>query len=406
MQDFIDKKILIGVCGGIAAYKTAYLIRDLTRAGAQVRVVMTESAKQFINPLTFQALSGHEVRSERFDTQAERAMGHIELARWADYLVIAPATANTLAKMAHGIADDLLTTLYLVIEKPVIVCPAMNKSMWAHPATQENARLLAKRKVIFAGPQEGEQACGEEGYGRMAEPQHIINIVRVAELNRCLDGKTVLITAGPTQEAIDPVRYLSNHSSGKMGYALAQAAAIAGARVSLISGPTNLSPPPGVNVTAVESAHQMHEAVMAQLKKGTIFIAAAAVADYHCGKPEKNKMKKKGDQVLSLELALNPDILADVARTGKAALTVGFAAETNNVLDYARKKLSQKKIDWIVANEVGKGKAFHQEDNQVTVISQSKQIDLEADHKQRLAGKIIAIIAASLQNECSIEPKE
>lgn len=398
MQDFIDKKILLGVCGGIAAYKTAYLIRELTRAGAEVRVVMTEAAQQFIHPMTFQALSGHEVRSERFDTQAERAMGHIELARWADYLLIAPATANTLAKMAHGIADDLLTTLYLVNEKPVIVCPAMNKSMWAHPATQENCKRLAERGVIFAGPEEGGQACGEEGVGRMAEPWHIINTLRVVDVHRCLEGKEVLITAGPTQEAIDPVRYLSNHSSGKMGYALAQAAVIAGAKVSLISGPTHLSPPPGVAFTAVESALQMHEAVMKQLKKGMIFIGSAAVADYRFAEPEPHKMKKKGQGAMSLELTLNPDILAEVAQTQKAALTVGFAAETSQVLEYAREKLRQKKIDLIVANEVGKGKAFHQNDNQITVISESQQMDLARDHKQRLAGKIIAIIAGSLQN--------
>ncbi len=398
MQDFVDKKVLVGVCGGIAAYKTAYLVRELTRLGAEVRVVMTDSAKQFISPLTFQALTGHEVRSERFDTQAERAMGHIELARWADYVLVAPATANTLAKMAHGIADDLLTTVYLVTEKPVIVCPAMNKSMWAHFATQENCRALAERGVIFAGPGEGSQACGDEGFGRMLEPEQIINSLRLADLAPCLKGKTALITAGPTREALDPVRYLSNHSSGKMGYALAQAAAQAGARVTLISGPTDLCPPPAVECIRVETAQEMKKAVMAHLKPDVIFIAAAAVADYRPAKLASQKMKKQGQESITLELLLNPDILAEVAATGKAALTVGFAAETDDVLKHAQKKRQQKKIDLIIANQVGPDLGFHTDDNQVTVISESGQIALAFEHKLRLAGKIIAIIAATLQN--------
>ncbi|STX49496.1 bifunctional phosphopantothenoylcysteine decarboxylase/phosphopantothenate synthase [Legionella hackeliae] len=293
MQDLANKKIVLGVCGGIAAYKTAYLVRELTNLGVDVRVVMTASAQQFISPLTFQALSGNDVRTTLFDEQAERAMGHIELARWADYLLIAPASANCLAKMANGLADDLLSTLYLVTEAPVIICPAMNRSMWRHPATQANCTLLKARGVIIVGPEEGSQACGEEGLGRLSETQAIINALRCYEINQCLVGKTLLITAGPTREAIDPVRYLSNHSSGKMGYALAEAAVLAGAKVVLVTGPTGLTPPAGVEVHRVESAKDMYSAVMANLQNDMIFIGTAAVADYSMASPTNEKIKKR-----------------------------------------------------------------------------------------------------------------
>ena len=399
MQDFIDKKILLGVCGGIAAYKSAVLIRELTKAGVEVRVVMTQSAQQFISPLTLQALSGHEVRSELFDTQAERAMGHIELARWADYLLIVPASANFLAKMAHGIADDLLSTIYLVAEIPVIVCPAMNHSMWSHPATKANYQLLKERNVVFVGPEQGSQACGEEGVGRVSEALQIMDVLRMHGTHqKVLEGKRVLITAGPTREAIDPVRYLSNYSSGKMGYALAEAATKAGAEVTLISGPCSLEVSPGIKLIKIESAQSMLEEVLGHLQKDVIFIGAAAVADYRVETPLAEKLKKKDKAQLSLNLVKNTDILSTVAATGLASYVVGFAAETNNLIEYAQEKLTSKNLDMIIANQVGNGLGFDSEVNQVTLITKYKQIELPEAHKTILAGQIIAILATNLQN--------
>ena len=398
MQDFINKKILLGVCGGIAAYKSAHLVRELAKLGAQVQVVMTESAQQFITPMTLQALSGYPVRSNLFDSQAEQAMGHIELARWADYLVIAPASANCLAKMAQGLADDLLSTLYLVNETPVIVCPAMNRSMWSHPATQANSKVLRERGVIFVGPEEGAQACGEQGLGRVSEAGQIINALRLHEVHQLLSGQKVVITAGPTRESIDPVRYLSNYSSGKMGYALAEAAFLAGAQVSLISGPSVLTPSSGIDWLPVESAQQMHDAVMSQLQKGCVFIGAAAVADYFCAQQATEKMKKQQQESLFLELLRTPDILSAVVATDLPALVVGFAAETNQLVDYAIDKLQRKQLDMIVANQVGQGLGFESECNQAIVITKKQQTVLPLVHKTRLAGQIIAIVASILQN--------
>ncbi len=398
MQDFINKKILLGVCGGIAAYKSAYLVRELARLGAEVRVVMTPSAQQFISPLLMQALSGNEVRTDLFDTKAERAMGHIELARWADYLLIAPASANYLAKMAQGIADDLLSTLYLVAETPVIVCPAMNRSMWAHSATKANCDLLQERGVVFVGPEEGSQACGEQGLGRVSEAEHIINALRLYDVNQLLAGKKVVITAGPTREPIDPVRYLSNYSSGKMGYAMAEAAAMAGAQVTLISGPSMLSVTAGIELIKVESAQSMLDEVMKQMQTDSIFIGTAAVADYQVKSPAVEKMKKKDHAELSLQLIRNKDILSSVAASGNASFVMGFAAETTDLIHYAKEKLREKKLDMIVANQVGKGVGFESDVNQVTVITKNKQIELPLTHKVRLAGQIIAILAATLQN--------
>lgn len=398
MQDFTDKKIVLGICGGIAVYKSAYLVRELTRLGAAVSVVMTESAQQFISPLTLQALGAINVRSDLFDQQAERAMGHIELARWADYLVIAPVTANCLAKMANGLADDLLTTLYLVAETPVILCPAMNRSMWAHAATRKNCDILANRGAMLVGPEEGSQACGEEGLGRMTEVDTIVNALRLHEVNHLLVGQEVLITAGPTRERIDPVRYISNNSSGKMGYALAEAANLAGAKVILISGPTTLTPPTGVEVHYVDSAKAMYESVVKHLHTGMIFIATAAVADYGIQTPAREKIKKQADKELRLNLSPNPDILATVAASGKASFVVGFAAETSQVMKHAQDKLLAKKLDMIVANQVGDGLAFDSDLNQVVVLTKNAQIELPLTHKTRLAGQIIAILAASIQN--------
>ncbi|WP_454782678.1 bifunctional phosphopantothenoylcysteine decarboxylase/phosphopantothenate--cysteine ligase CoaBC [Legionella sp. WA2022007384] len=399
MQDFIGKKVLLGVCGGVAAYKSAYLIRELTRAGAEVKVVMTQSAQEFVSPLLMQALSGNDVRTNLFDAQAERAMGHIELARWADYLVIAPASANCLAKIAQGIADDLLSTLYLVAEVPVIVCPAMNRSMWSHPATQANCTLLQERGVIFVGPEEGSQACGEQGFGRVSEVEQIISALRLHEVHRLLVGKKVLVTAGPTRESIDPVRYISNYSSGKMGYALAEAAAMAGAQVTLISGPSSLQASATIKRIQVESAQEMLNAVMQELPSDGIFIGTAAVADYRAESPASEKIKKKNHDEMTLKLIKNPDILSRVVDSAKASYVVGFAAETTDVLHYATEKLQHKKLDMIVANAVGKGLGFDSEVNQVTLIAKNKQIELPLTHKTRLAGQIIAIIAATLQND-------
>lgn len=399
MQDFIAKKILLGICGGVAAYKSAYLIRELTRLGAEVKVVMTQSAQEFISPLLMQALSGNEVRTDLFDAQAERAMGHIELARWADYLVIAPASANCLAKMAQGIADDLLSTLYLVAEIPTVVCPAMNRSMWGHAATQANCKILRERGVIFVGPEEGAQACGEYGFGRVSEAEHIINVLRLCAVHQLLVGKKVVVTAGPTREPIDPVRYLSNYSSGKMGYAMAEAAAVAGAQVTLISGPSSLHVSAGIKLLRVESAQEMLDAVKQEMHAGSIFIGAAAVADYHVASPKTEKIKKKDHEELTIKLVKNPDILNYVAKLSHTLYIVGFAAETTDLVHYATEKLHRKKLDMVVANSVGKGLGFECDVNQAVVITKNKQIELPLTHKTRLAGQIIAILAATLQNE-------
>lgn len=398
MQDFLNKKIVVGVSGGIAAYKTAYLVRELTRLGALVRVVMTRSAQQFITPMTMQALSGHDVRSELFDENAERAMGHIELARWADYLVIAPLSANSMAKMAQGLADDLLSTLYLVAETPVIACPAMNRSMWAHPATVANYELLMSRGVIMVGPEEGSQACGEYGLGRMSDVDAIVNALRLCDVSQQLRGHHVLITAGPTRESIDPVRYITNRSSGKMGYALAEAALMAGAKVTLVSGPTSLQAPLGATCCRVNTAQEMHDAVMNHLESGMIFIATAAVADFCIATPELQKIKRRARSTMSLELTATPDCLSAVVASQKAAYTVGFAAETQDVLKHASDKLRDKRVDMIIANQVGEGLGFDVDENQVVVLTKDAQVELPQDHKTRLAGQIIAILAENLQN--------
>lgn len=398
MQDFIGKNILLGICGGIAAYKSAWLVRELTRLGADVRVVMTASAQQFITPMTMQALSGNDVRLDLFDAQAERAMGHIELARWADVILVAPASANCLAKFAQGLADDLLSTLYLVADVPVIVCPAMNHSMWHHPATQRNCEVLRQHGVMLVGPTEGSQACGEYGLGRLSDIDDIINAVRLHDVRGLLAGQSLVITAGPTREALDPVRYLSNNSSGKMGYALALAASIAGARVTLISGPTNLAAPMDVAVQHVVSAREMHEQVMAHLTPGCLFIGCAAVADYRPDSVATSKLKKQKGDGLTLTLSQNPDILADVARSGKAAYCVGFAAETDDLLVHARNKRRDKGVDMILANHVGAGTGFDSDDNELTVITETSETLLAREHKMRLAARIIAILAATRQN--------
>jgi phosphopantothenoylcysteine decarboxylase/phosphopantothenate--cysteine ligase len=393
MHDFQGKNIVLGISGGIAAYKSAHLARELTQLGATVRVVMTASATQFITPMTLQALTGESVRTALWDAEAERAMGHIELARWADYLLIAPATANQLAKMANGLADDLLSTLYLVATCPVFVCPAMNQSMWHHPATQANLKTLIARNIIVVGPEAGSQACGEHGLGRLIAIEEIIDALRTHTAYQQLKGQQIIITAGPTREPIDPVRYISNRSSGKMGYALAKACLMAGANVTLISGPTMLPSPIGLTYHAVETALDMEQQVLQALTPGCIFIGTAAVADYRATQTATHKLKKNKHPLNTLELTVNPDILATVATSNKAAFTVGFAAETEALIKNAQEKLKQKKIDMIVANVVSNGQGFDTWDNEVTVITKTQQYTLPRAHKARIAAALVCLIA-------------
>ncbi|HHH38343.1 MAG TPA: bifunctional phosphopantothenoylcysteine decarboxylase/phosphopantothenate--cysteine ligase CoaBC [Sedimenticola sp.] len=384
-------RILLGVSGGIAAYKAAELVRRLRQAGAAVQVVMTPAATRFITPLTLQALSGRPVRCELFDTAAEAAMGHIELARWAEQLVVAPASADFLARLRTGQADDLLTTLCLATEAPIAVVPAMNRIMWQHPATRENVAVLRQRGVAVWGPDSGPQACGEEGPGRMLAPGEILERLEACWRHGPLRGRRVLITAGPTREAIDPVRFLSNRSSGKMGYALARAARAAGAEVTLVSGPVALAPPPGVTVVAVESAAQMFEQVIARVADCDIFIGAAAVADYAPAAAAGSKLKKTSAR-LRLELVRTPDILAAVAAHRPRPFTVGFAAETERLREHARDKLQRKGLDMIAANPVGSGQGFDRDDNTLRVLWPGGERDLGTASKEDLARQLIDLI--------------
>ncbi len=395
MAVLAGKRILLGVTGGIAAYKSAELVRRLVEYGAEVQVVMTAAAAEFVTPLTFQALSGRPVRHALLDPAAEAGMGHIELARWPDYILIAPASAHCLARLAHGLADDLLTTLCLATDAPIAVAPAMNRLMWANPATQDNCRLLSQRGIALWGPGAGEQACGEIGAGRMLEPlelrQRLIDHwTRATTLSGC----RVLITAGPTREAIDPVRFISNHSSGRMGFAVAAAAAQAGAEVILVSGPVKLTTPPGVQRIDVDSAQAMYTAVMQHVVGSQIFIAVAAVADYRVAEQAEHKIKKK-HSTLSLELERTPDILASVARMRtQRPFCVGFAAETDDVLDYARRKLRDKNLDLIAANHVGgSDRGFNSLTNALHVLWRDGERHLPLASKPQLAVDLITLIA-------------
>ena len=387
------KNILLGISGGIAAYKAAELVRLLRKQGANVRVCMTESAQQFITPLTMQALSGNSVHTELLDPQAEMGMGHIELARWADFIVIAPATANVIARLTYGMADDLLTTVCLASPAPVMVAPAMNQQMWKHAATAHNIRTLMDRGVTVAGPAEGEQACGDTGPGRMLEPAAIL-----AALEECcatsnlLAGKRVLITAGPTREPIDPVRFLTNRSSGKMGYAVARAAAQMGAEVMLVSGHVALDCPPGVQRVITESATDMLKATYERAKTADLFIATAAVADYTPVNVANHKIKKNADK-LHLEMKKTTDILATIKQEYPNLFTVGFAAETHNLMEYARSKLERKGIDMIAANSVADGKAFDQAVNALEVVWKDGHCSLPEMDKQQLAEELMKLIA-------------
>lgn len=396
MISLSNKHILLGVSGSIAAYKSAELVRRLKDAGADVRVVLTAGGAEFVTPLTFQALSSNPVHTELLDTEAEAAMGHIELARWADAVIVAPASANFIARLAQGRADDLLSAICLATASPVAIAPAMNQQMWANTATQENLRQLKTRGIKQFGPGEGDQACGEIGPGRMLEAQQLAQLTADLFETGSLAGRTVLITAGPTQEAIDPVRYLSNRSSGKMGYAIAQAAAEAGAKVILISGPTALATPPRVECIDVRSAQQMFDAVMQQVKHSDIFISTAAVADYRPVKIADQKIKKIND-TLTLELQRNPDILAEVAALKDGPFTVGFAAETENLEQHARAKLETKKLDMIAANQVSQSLAFESDENALLILTADDKQQLDTTSKTTLGRQLIALIANKIK---------
>jgi phosphopantothenoylcysteine decarboxylase/phosphopantothenate--cysteine ligase len=393
MSSVLTHNVVLGVGGGIAAYKSADLCRRLAERGARVRVVMTQGAQAFVTPLTFQAVSGNPVHTAMLDERAEAGMGHIELARWADLVLIAPATANLMARLAAGLADDLLCTLCLATAAPIALAPAMNQQMWAAAATRENLRRLEARGVHVIGPGEGEQACGDIGAGRMLEPLEIAAAAQRLLAGGALAGVSVLVTAGPTREAIDPVRYISNHSSGKMGYAVAAAAAQAGARVTLVSGPTALAAPPRVQRVLVESSDEMHAAVMQHLPGQQIFIGAAAVADYRPGAPASHKLKKH-DATTTLELVRTRDILADVAAHSPRPFTVGFAAETEQVHEHARGKLAAKGLDMIAANQVGLAdRGFNAERNALTVLWADGSRELPLAGKRELAHAFIALVA-------------
>jgi phosphopantothenoylcysteine decarboxylase / phosphopantothenate---cysteine ligase len=393
MPSLQGARVLLGVTGGIAAYKSADLVRRLRDAGAQVRVVMTEAATHFVGEATFQALSGHPVRRSLWDPAAEAAMGHIELARWADLLLIAPASADLLARLAHGLADDLLSTVALASAAPLALAPAMNRQMYAHPATRANLELLRGRGALLLGPDEGEQACGDVGPGRMLEPEAIVARLCAPPL---LAGRRVVITAGPTLEDLDPVRFIGNRSSGKMGYAIAAACAAAGARVTLVSGPTALPAPPGVERIGVRSAAQMLDAALRHGLDCDLFVAAAAVADYRPLSRAEQKIKRRSEQMV-LELVRNPDIVATVARHARRPrFVLGFAAETNDVEANARLKLDGKGLDAVAANEVGAELAFDCDDNELLLIERDGSTRLPRAPKTELAAALVAWLAARL----------
>jgi phosphopantothenoylcysteine decarboxylase / phosphopantothenate---cysteine ligase len=386
-------RILLGVTGGIAAYKAAELSRQFIKAGATVQVVMTEGATRFIAAQTFQALTGRTVRSSLWDEQAEAAMGHIELARWADAIVIAPASANFLARLAQGLADDLLSTLCLATDRPIHVAPAMNRLMWANPATQANMSLLRQRGVQVIGPGSGDQACGEVGDGRMTEPQDIAAIVlRGFRRGGPLAGLDAVVTAGPTREPIDPVRFITNRSSGKQGFAVAEALTRLGAEVTLVSGPVHLDTPAGVRRVEVETAGQMLEATLDAARGAQILVGAAAVADYRPLAAAEQKIKKKAE-TLDLALTKNADILAEARARQPGLFIAGFAAETEKLAEHARDKLQRKKLDLIAANWVGEGRAFDRDDNSLNVYWSEGERALGPAAKTEVARQLAALIA-------------
>ena len=396
-----NSRVLVGITGGIAAYKSPDLVRRLIERGADVRVVMTRGAREFITPLTLQGVSGHPVYQHLLDTDAESGMGHIELARWAEVIVVAPATANFIAKTAGGVADDLLSTLILASEAELVLAPAMNQQMWQSAATRENIAALTRRGITIIGPDAGDQACGEVGAGRMVEANDIASRIMGEDLPARYHGKAFLITAGPTWEAIDPVRGITNHSSGKMGFALAEAARDFGGQVTLVAGPVHLETPQGVNRHDVVSAKQMHTRVFELVDSADVFMGVAAVADYRPKQVADQKIKKSGDDLI-IEMIKNPDILAQVATHNPRPFTVGFAAETQDIKDNAQKKLANKNVDAIVANNVlGADSAFGNDSNAASLFHRHGSIELKRSDKYGLAVKILEHIHALMNDELS-----
>jgi phosphopantothenoylcysteine decarboxylase/phosphopantothenate--cysteine ligase len=392
MRGLEGSRILLGITGGIAAYKSAYLVRRLVERKAEVHVVMSAAAQAFITPLTLQALSGHPVRTALLDPAAEAGMGHIELARWAEQVLVAPASADFMARLSHGLADDLLTTLCLATTAPIALAPAMNQQMWLNPATQSNAALLRQRGIRLLGPDAGAQACGEMGPGRMLEPDAIVKALAAAEADFLLRGARVLLTAGPTREPLDPVRYISNRSSGKMGYALAQALQRQGAEVCLVSGPVSLAPPPEVALVRVETALQMRQAVMERAADSDIFVACAAVADYRVAAVATEKIKKNAD-TMNLRMVKNPDILAQVAALEGGPFSVGFAAETERLREHAMDKLRRKGLDMIAANTVAAADGgFESERNALIVLWPGGEEVFAMMPKSELARRLARLI--------------
>jgi len=403
MPSLENRHILLGISGGIAAYKAAELTRRLVEAGADVQVVMTDAAKAFISPLTMQAVSGRPVRDTLLDPAAEAGMGHIELGRWADLVLVAPASADFIAKLAGGMAGDLLSTVCLATSAPVYLAPAMNQAMWRKPATQRNIVTLENDGIIIVGPASGDQACGDVGPGRMTEPADIIATLLTNDGTGSMQGLNVVITAGPTWEAIDPVRGLSNHSSGKMGYAVADAAAAAGARVTLVSGPTALTPPKGIHTHSVRSAQEMFSAVQSAATTCDIFIGVAAVADYRPQSIESSKIKKSAEH-LTLELVKNPDILSWVTAQTPKPFTVGFAAETDRPLEHARAKRANKGLDLIAVNQVSETQSpFGSDENQLIVVGDTDEIDLGRKQKSQLARDLIETIAKKYHEQHQVK---
>lgn len=403
MVQLLDKRVLLIVSGGIAAYKTPEYVRRIKERGAEVKVIMTSGAKAFITPLTLQAVSGEPVADDLLDPAAEAAMGHIELAKWADIIVVAPATADIIAKMTAGMASDLATTLLLATPAQVAICPAMNQQMYAHPATQANLKTLASRGVAIWGPAQGEQACGDVGPGRMLEPMQIVELTEqiIQSKQQPFAGKTITITAGPTREAIDPVRYISNHSSGKMGFAIAQAAKELGAEVNLITGPVNLSSPSGVKRHDVVSAVEMHQRSIELAPQSDVFIACAAVADYRPASIAEQKIKKTDKDDMTVAMVKNPDIVADVAALAeRRPYVVGFAAETQNVEHYAKDKMARKNLNMICANDVSiSGQGFNSDQNALKVYWNNGSKDLPLNSKKDLGKALLTLIHTQLTEQ-------
>lgn len=399
MKSLSNKRVLLGVSAGIAAYKTPDLVRKLGELGAEVQVILSKNADQFVTPLALQAVSGHAVHSYAMTAESESGMGHIDLARWADVVLIAPATANIIARICQGNADELLTTVCVATEAPIAIAPAMNQQMWQNAACEANMQTLADRGVHILGPDSGDQACGEVGLGRMLQPVDIAERVGNLFQTGTLTGKKIMITAGPTWEALDPVRGITNHSSGMMGYALAQAAIEAGADVTLVSGPTHIQQPDRANIIDTVSALDMHAAVMTNIEDQDIFIGVAAVADYRPVSSADEKIKKNANE-MTITMVKNPDILADVANLKGRPFCVGFAAETNKVVEYARGKLERKKLDLIAANHVGGSETgFGTPDNAITLISKDSVIELPKQNKRALARSLMTEIAKSFSQQ-------